>query len=117
MYHHPGQRPVTPNPRFLKEITVNRTHRIRRLSSILAGLAAGLLALAASPAAYAQVDPPEGRPTVPAQAAAHIHAIVTGGMPGWEITLIAAGAAALAAVTAVLLDRARTARRTIAPTA
>jgi hypothetical protein len=116
MYHHPGQRPAMPSPRFLKEITVNRTHRIRRLCSILAGLAVGLLALAASPSASAQVDPPEGRPNVPAQAAAHIHAIATGGMPGWQITLIAAGAAALAAVAAVLLDRARTARRTTAQT-
>jgi hypothetical protein len=31
-------------------------------------------------------------------------------MPGWEITLIAVGAAVLAAVLAVLLDRARSAR-------
>ena len=97
---------------------MNRIHRIRRLTSILAGLAAGLLALAASPAASAQVLPPDpGRPAVPARTPAHIHAIVTGGMPGWQVTLIAAGAAALAAVTAVLLDRARTARRTTAPAA
>jgi hypothetical protein len=32
-------------------------------------------------------------------------------MPGWQITLIAAGAAVLAAAAAVLLDRARAARR------
>jgi hypothetical protein len=31
---------------------------------------------------------------------------VTGGMPGWQITLIALAAALLAAVAAVLLDRA-----------
>ena len=37
--------------------------------------------------------------------------MVTGGMPGWQITLIAAAAAVLAAVAAVLLDRARTARQ------
>jgi hypothetical protein len=115
---NPGQRLAMQNPTFIKEITVNRIHRIRRLSSILAGLTAGLLLLAASTAASAQVLPPDpGRPTVPAQAPAQIHAIVTGGMPGWQITLIAAGAAALAAVTAVLVDRARTTRRTTAPTA
>ncbi len=34
-----------------------------------------------------------------------------GGMPGWEITLIAVGAALVAAVLAVLTDRARSARR------
>jgi hypothetical protein len=37
--------------------------------------------------------------------------IVAGGMPGWEIALIAAGAALLAAALAILADRARTARR------
>jgi hypothetical protein len=34
-----------------------------------------------------------------------------GGMTGWQIALIAIGAALLAATVAVLLDRARTARR------
>jgi hypothetical protein len=37
--------------------------------------------------------------------------IVTGGMPGWQITLIAAAAALLAAAAAVFLDRAWTVRR------
>jgi hypothetical protein len=32
-------------------------------------------------------------------------------MPGWQITLIAIGAALLAAAVAVFLDRARTTRR------
>ena len=36
---------------------------------------------------------------------------VIGGMPGWQITLIAVGAALVAAVLAVLADRARSARR------
>ena len=39
-----------------------------------------------------------------------IHTVVTGGMPGWQITLIAIGAALLASVFAVFLDRARMAR-------
>ena len=42
---------------------------------------------------------------------ARIHTVVAGGMAGWQITLIAAAAALLAAVLAVLLDRAFTARR------
>jgi hypothetical protein len=37
--------------------------------------------------------------------------VVVGGMPGWQIVLIAAGAAPLAAVLAILADRARTAHR------
>jgi hypothetical protein len=38
-----------------------------------------------------------------------------GGMPGWQITLIALGAALVAAIAAVLLDRALTARPTLSP--
>jgi len=37
--------------------------------------------------------------------------VVIGGMPGWQIALIAAGAALLAAVLAVIADRAWLARR------
>jgi hypothetical protein len=39
------------------------------------------------------------------------HTVVIGGMPGPRIALIAAGAALLAAVLAVIADRARAARR------
>ena len=38
-------------------------------------------------------------------------------MPGWQIALIAAGAALAAAAVAVLLDRARAARKAHATTA
>jgi hypothetical protein len=41
----------------------------------------------------------------------HIHTVVVGGMPGWQIALIAAGAALVAATAAVLVDRAWAARR------
>jgi hypothetical protein len=37
--------------------------------------------------------------------------VVAGGMPGWQIVLIVAGAALLAAMVAVFLDRAWAARR------
>jgi hypothetical protein len=97
---------------------MNPTHTIRRLASILAGLAAAALALAAAAhAALARPVPPGpgSAGIVPAPA---IHTIVVGGMPGWQITLIAAGAAALAAVLALLLARAWAARRhALAPTA
>ena len=49
--------------------------------------------------------------TSPAQVPPQIHTMVAGGMPGWQITLIAAGAAVLAALLAVTADRARAARR------
>ena len=65
-----------------------------------------------SPAALAYSAPSDpGQPEAVSTAA--VHSVVTGGMPGWQITLIAAGAALLTAVLAVLLDRARAARRHI----
>jgi hypothetical protein len=40
-----------------------------------------------------------------------VHTVIIGGMPGWQIALIAVAAAVVAAAAAVLLDRARAARR------
>ncbi len=50
----------------------------------------------------------------PVDAAPAVSTVVAGGMPGWQIALIAVGAALVAAVVAVLLDRARLARRPLA---
>jgi hypothetical protein len=92
---------------------MNRTRplsTIRRLVSALAALASVLLAAtAAAPAAFAKPVPPapSGDGTVPPPP---VHTVV-GGMPGWQIALIAVAAAVVAAATAVLLDRARAARR------
>jgi hypothetical protein len=89
-------------------------NRIRRITVTLAALAATVLAFtAASPAAFAVRLPPPGEGGGLAPAPPPVHVIVTGGMPGWQITLIAAAAALLAAVLAVSLDRARAARRHI----
>jgi hypothetical protein len=46
-----------------------------------------------------------------------VHTVVVGGMPGWQIALIAVGAALVGAIIAVLADRARTARRSPATAA
>ena len=81
---------------------------IRRLAGILAGLAGALLAsITAVPAAFGSTSPGPAGPAVPLIST---HAVLTGGMPGWQITLIAVGAALLAAATAVFLDRARAGR-------
>ncbi len=92
-------------------------NRIQRCLAVLTGLSATLLALAAAaPAALAVHVPPSGRgPARPAPPATVT--IIAGGMPGWQITLIAVGAALLAAALAVLLDRAWSARRRAAATA
>ena len=104
-------------------------HHIRRSVYVLGGLfAGGIAALAAALATSAPPPAPvlvrsgliafrpgNGLPggiagwmsRVPAPA----HAAVTSGMPGWEITLIAIGAALLATAAAWLLARARMARR------
>ena len=86
-------------------------HLIRRGAVILAGLTGSLLAFSTgSPAAFAYILPP-GPGSGGTVGSPPVQTIVTGGMPGWQITLIAAAAAILAATAAVLLDRARAARR------
>jgi hypothetical protein len=78
---------------------------IRRLACILAGLAAVLLAAAAAaPAAFALPMPPgAGSGGLPRPAA---QTLLAGGMPSWQIALIAVAAAVVAAAFAVFLDRA-----------
>jgi anti-sigma-K factor RskA len=93
---------------------MNRTRPfrpIRRLASTLAALATALLAAtAAAPVAFAHPIPlaPGRDATGPPPP---VHTMVVGGMPGWQIALIAVAAAAVAAAAAVLFDRARAARR------
>jgi len=59
------------------------------------------------------IHQPVHQPTVPA----HAHTVVIGGMPGWQIALIAIGAALAAAAVALLLARASAARKAHATTA
>jgi hypothetical protein len=89
--------------------------RLRRPVAVLAALIVGLLASAATvPAAFAMIPVPGGdggyAGVAPVQAPA-VRVIVTGGMAGWQITLIALGAALLAAAAAVLLYRALAVRK------
>jgi hypothetical protein len=88
---------------------MNRIYRIRRIAAILGGLAASVLVvLTGATAAFAYAVPAPGGPV---QSPARVHTIVAGGMPGWQIALIAIGAATVAAALAVSLDRARTAHQ------
>ena len=52
----------------------------------------------------------------PASADTPVRVIATGGMPGWQITLIAVGAALVTAIAAVFLDRVLAARRSASST-
>jgi hypothetical protein len=115
---------------------MNPIHRIGRLAAALAGLACAWLGLAAAaPAAFAAMSvPPPGSgppgisvlheppgsnkhpPLLPGHLVGPVYkvpvrTVVVGGMPGWQIALIAIGAALLGATAAVLLDRAWAARR------
>jgi len=91
---------------------MNRSRGICRLAGILTSLTGALVTLAlAAPAALASRIPPFGGLIQRGNSFPAAHTVVTGGMPGWQITLIAVGAALLAAVLAVLLDRAWAARR------
>ena len=95
---------------------MNLTRHIRRTAVALAALTATLFgALGATPA-FARLEPDPGSGYVaPVSIPARI--VVTGGTPGWQIALIAVGAALLAAALAVLADRTLTARRTATTTA
>ena len=90
-------------------------NRIRHFTYALAGLAAIILGLGAAPAFAERVPPPGTGDSLQQVTPAHV--AVTGGMPGWQITLIAVGAALFAAALAVIADRARTAHRHPARTA
>ena len=87
-------------------------NRIRHLAYVLCGLAASVLLLGSAPAFAEQVPPPGswGDPPSGPQHLASMHSAAVGGMPGWQITLIAAAAALAAATLAVIVDRARAAR-------
>jgi hypothetical protein len=95
---------------------MTRLHQhIRRAAAILAVLTGSAAALAASgaTAALAKPVPPPGGPAdlTPPPIHTLTRTVVVGGTPGWQIALIAAGAALLAATVAVLVDRARAAHR------
>jgi len=92
---------------------LNTAARLRRLIVALAVVTCGVLGWAgAVPAASASIIPvPADGPYGPVPAPA-VRVIAAGGMPGWQITLIAVAAALTAATAAVVLDRARASRRT-----
>jgi hypothetical protein len=83
--------------------------RLRRLAAALAAVTCTLLASAAiMPAAWADVNYIPNH--APDQAPA-VSVVTAGGIASWQITIIALGAALVAATAAVILDRTLAARR------
>jgi hypothetical protein len=96
---------------------MSHLYRCRHFVRVLAVFACTLLGLAASaPAAFAmRMEDPGGSPGVPLTSKDPIntfsHTAVTGGMPGWQIAVIAAVATLLVATIAVVVHRVRSAHR------
>ena len=91
--------------------------RLGRLAAVLAVLAGAVLASAAViPAAWAGIvvpgpGGPYGPVGVPPAPQTGVQVITAGGMAGWQIALIAAAEAVVAAAAAMRLDRSMTRRR------
>jgi len=101
---------------YLRALARQAAARPRRLATALAAVTCALLASAIVPAASAAElvrDPPGGAPLAPVPAPA-VPVVTAGGMAGWQITLIAVGAALVTAIAAVFLDRLLAARRSAA---
>jgi hypothetical protein len=91
---------------------------LSRLGAVLASLAVIAVSFASSASASTSMIPvggsgdagavgPGGTPAP----VTVVHTVVVGGMPGWQIALIAVAAALVTAIAAVLVERSRTARR------
>jgi hypothetical protein len=99
-----------------RQIASSGGDRLGRLAAVLAALTGAVLASAAVIPAWAGiVVPGPGGPYGPAGVTpapqTGVRMITAGGMAGWQIGLIAAGAAVVAAAAAVRLDRSLTIRR------
>jgi len=107
-----------PHPRRgtpLHTATRRAAARLGRLAVALTAITcAGLLTAASAWAAPIMNPIPPGGPAAPAPA---VRVVIAGGMAGWQITLIALGAALAAAIATVVLDRARAARKAASATA
>jgi len=95
---------------------MNPIRRLRRFAAVLAGLAAALVSFSAAPAFAVPPPSHEGSAGTPPSSAG-VHTVVVGGTPGWQIALIAIGAALVAATTAILLDRTLAGRRRVTTSA
>jgi hypothetical protein len=85
--------------------------RIFRPAAFLTAATAVLVACSAAAPAFAKIVPPPDGAVAPPPPPPVMHTVTVGGTPGWQIALLMAGTAVLAAAVAVLVERIRTARR------
>ena len=90
-------------------------NRITRILGILAGIGGALLGILATGSAALAYEVPPGGGGGPGSPPVQV--ITNGGMAGWQITLIALGAALAASIIAVLADRSWLARHRSAASA
>jgi hypothetical protein len=86
---------------------MNRIRTIGRRITLLTGLAIALLVATGAVPAFAVQAPPAAGGGVFVPTSSPSPPVYVGGMPGWQIALIAVGAAIAAATVAVIADRAR----------
>ena len=85
---------------------------LSRLGVVLASLAVVAVSLASGASASTTMIPLGGGGGAPdANPVTVVHTVVVGGMPGWQIALIAVMAALVTAFAAVLVERTRAVRR------
>jgi hypothetical protein len=86
---------------------------LSRLGVVLASLAVVAVGLASGASASTTMIPlgGDGGAAPDANPVTVVHTVVVGGMPGWQIALIAVMAALVTAFAAVLAERTRAARR------
>jgi hypothetical protein len=105
-----------PHRRAAARMLAARLHRIAAaIAAVICGVLAPLALIPAASATTLVPHPDPGgfggiTPLAPVRAAP-VRVVTAGGMAGWQIALIALGAALVAAAAAVMLDRALTARR------
>src|SRR5690348_18060912 len=98
---HRRARPVLATPKAATRLSLLAI----ALGAVISGLLASAAVASAAFAATSTFPVPAGLYGPAAPAANPPRVISTGGMAGWQITLIALGAALAAAAAAVLLDR------------
>jgi hypothetical protein len=104
------------------EVVMNHVRFIRRVLSVVFAVGGSFLGFVLfAPSAFAMIVEPVGSGSSPATLAqpapAVVHSAVAGGMAGWQIALIAVGAAVLTATLAVFADRARGSQRKVSMSA